>query len=131
MTTQDTKKKILVVEDELNIEKMCQRILAGEGFDVDLASNGELARDMINRQRYDLFIFDIRMPVVSGKDLYQWLKNNHPQLADKVIFTSGDVMSGDTKDFLEEVNQPILLKPFDSNDLKDIISRVASSKSGE
>ena len=58
---------------------------------------------------------------MNGKELYQWLKEKHPQQANGVIFTSGDVMHGDTQGFMEQAARPFLPKPFAPDELKAII----------
>lgn len=126
-TPGESVKRILIVEDEPAIVKMCQRVLSSDGIDVEVATNGKVAQDMIGAKQYDLFLIDIRMPIVSGKDLYEWLKKSHPQLAGRVIFTSGDVMSGDTKDFLERDGLSCLSKPFDSAELKAAVNGALNS----
>ena len=114
-------KKILVVEDEPAISDVCRRALTSEGFEVDIAVNGKVAQDMIAGKHYDLCLIDIRTPAMNGKELYQWLKEKHPQVANEVIFTTGDVMGGDTQYFLEQAARPFLPKPFAPNELKDIV----------
>lgn len=81
-------KRSLVVEDEPAIRVLCLRVLTGEGFEVDIAVNGKVAQDMIEKKQYDLCLLDIRTPVMTGNELYQWLKEKHPQLAGRVIFSS-------------------------------------------
>ena len=114
-------KRILIVEDEPAISDVCRRILTGEGFEMDIAVNGKVAQDMLKEKQYDLCLFDIRTPVMDGKELYQWLKEKHPQQASRVIFTTGDVMSGDTQSFLEQASRPFLPKPFTPAQLKAIM----------
>jgi CheY-like chemotaxis protein len=58
---------------------------------------------------------------MNGKELYQWLKEKHPQQASRVIFTTGDVMSGDTQNFLEQAARPFIPKPFTPAQLKAIM----------
>ena len=117
-------KRILVVEDEPAISDVCQRVLTGEGFEVDIAVDGKVAQDMIEEKRYDLCLIDIRTPTMNGKELYQWLKEKNPQLATRVIFTSGDVMGGDIQSFLEHAARPFLPKPFTPDELKAILREV-------
>ncbi len=114
-------KRILVVEDEPAICDLCQRVLTGEGFEVDIAVNGKVAQDMIEEKQYDLCLFDIKTPTMNGKELYQWLKEKHPQLASGVIFTTGDVMGGDIQDFLEQTGRLFLPKPFTPDELRAIM----------
>ncbi len=115
-------KRILVIEDELAICTLCQRVLTREGFEVDIAVNGKVAQDMIEKRQYDLCLIDIRMPVMTGKELYQWLQEKHPQLISMVIFTSGSVVTGDTQRFLEQTGRPSLPKPFTAAELIAIVN---------
>ena len=111
-------KKILVVEDEPAISDVCRRVLVTEGFEVDIAVNGKVAQGMIEKKRYDLCLIDIRTPTMNGKEFYQWLKEKHPQLSSRAIFTTGDVMGVDTQRFLEQAARPLLPKPFTPDELK-------------
>ncbi len=114
-------KRILVVEDELAISEACRRILTSEGFEVDIAVNGSVAQDMLEEKQYDLCLIDIRTPVMNGKELYLWLEEKHPKLASRVIFTTGDVMGGDTITSIEQTGRPFLPKPFTPDDLKAVV----------
>ena len=114
-------KRILIVEDEPVIGEFCQRTLIGEGFEIDIAVNGKVAQEMLVEKDYALCLIDIRTPVMNGKELYQCIKEKHPELIDGVVFTTGDLISGDTQGFLEQSGQPFLLKPFTPNELKTIV----------
>jgi DNA-binding response OmpR family regulator len=120
-------KKILVVEDEPAISDVCRRVLTSEGFKVDIAVNGKVAQDMIGKKEYDLCLIDIRTPKMNGKELYQWLKEKRPKLTNEVIFTTGDVMDGETQAFIEQSGKPFLPKPFTPDELKAVI-REASKR---
>ena len=114
-------KRILVVEDEASICNMCRRVLTRVGYEVDIAVNGRVAQDMIEEKQYDLCLADIRTPKMDGKELYRWLEKKYPQLSSRVIFTTGDVMSGDTQAFIEQSGKPFLPKPFTPDELKAVI----------
>jgi DNA-binding response OmpR family regulator len=58
---------------------------------------------------------------MNGMELYLWLEEKHPKLASRVIFTTGDVMSGDTQSFLEQAARPFLPKPFTPDELRAIL----------
>ncbi len=118
-------KRILVVEDEPEICKFCQRVLSGKGFEVDIAVNGKVAQDMIEKRQYSLFLFDIKLPLMNGRELYQWLKDEHPKQISKVIFTSGSVLDKDTQLFMEQTGRPFLPKPFTPDELRNIINKTA------
>ena len=114
-------KRVLVVEDEPAICDLCCRVLTGEGFEVDIAVNGKMAQEMIEKKQYDLCLLDIRLPTMNGRELYQWLQEKHPQLMNGAIFTTGSVIAGDTQSFLEQAARPFLPKPFTPGELKAIV----------
>ena len=117
-----TTKKILVVEDEPAISQVCLRTLTSEGFEVEIAVNGiEAQAQLQQRDDYDLILIDIRTPLMNGEQLYQFMQEKHPTLIKRVIFTTGDVMDGDTQSFLELAGRPFLPKPFTPDELKTIV----------
>jgi DNA-binding response OmpR family regulator len=125
-----TARRILVVEDEPTICRFCSQTLTGEGFEVDIAANGSIAEGRLGEKEYDLVLIDIRTPVMNGKQLYQSIVERRPALASRVIFTTGDVLGGDTKSFLEQSGRLFLPKPFTPDELKAIV-REALSRIGK
>ena len=67
--------KILVLEDDILFANTLEDFLTEEGFAVDLAFNGEECLDLNYENKYDLYIFDINVPKVSGLELLKQLKN--------------------------------------------------------
>ena len=121
-------KKILVVDDEAAICQVCRRALTSEGFEVDIAANGEMALGMLREKEYALILIDIRTPVMNGKELYQFIIGEHPELAERVIFTTGDVLGGDTQIFLEQASRPFLPKPFTPDELQTIVKETLAQR---
>jgi DNA-binding response OmpR family regulator len=113
--------RILVVEDEPVISRVCLQTLTNEGFKVDVAINGSIASGMLEQETYGLILIDIRTPVMNGKQLYEFIVQKHHELANRVIFTTGDVLGGDTESFLEESGRLCLAKPFTTNELKTVV----------
>jgi len=114
-------KRILIVEDEPGIRQVCQRALTSQGYHVDFATNGATATDMLMGEDYDLLLIDIKTPVMDGKEFYRNIEARYPKLQDRVIFTTGDVISNDTQSFLEQAGRPFLLKPFTPDELQAIV----------
>ena len=126
MSSSTRNKRILVVEDEPGIREVCWRTLASEEYQVDFASNGAIAEDILTEEDYDLIVIDIMTPVMSGKQLYECIKDRHPKFTDRVVFTTGDVISNNTKYFLEQSNRPFLLKPFTPDELRIVVGETLS-----
>ncbi len=58
--------KLLIVEDEKHQRELYAMEFEDEGYEVDQASNGKEAVDMVKNNKYDLVIMDIRMPEMDG-----------------------------------------------------------------
>jgi len=114
----------LVVEDEPLISRVCRKTLSSEGFEVDIAMNGLIAKDMVTKKDYDICLSDIRTPQMNGIEFYRYLEKEYPGMARKVIFTTGDVLSGNIDIFLQEVGSPFLPKPFLPDDLRKIVRKI-------
>ncbi len=112
-----------MVEDEPAIAEVCRRVLTEEGYETDVAVNGRVAQDMLEAREYDLCLIDIRTPAMNGEELFQWLKEKHPRIAKRVIFTTGDVMAGGTRGFLQQTARPFLPKPFTPAEIRTIIKK--------
>lgn len=56
---------------------------------------GVAALDLIQRERFDLVLTDIRMPRLDGPGLYRELTRRDPELARRLIFLTGDTLSPD------------------------------------
>jgi len=122
------KKSILVVEDEPVIAMVCTKTLSAEGFQVEVAANGKIALDILSQREYDLCLVDIRTPAMNGFELYEHLEKEHPEMAKRVVFSTGDVLSGNTKVFLERTNRPYLPKPFTPDELRTIVKTALGIK---
>ena len=67
--------RILVVDDEPSMRDMLRIVLRRDGYDVDVASNGKEALDLLKRAVFDLLLSDIRMADVSGVDVLRAAKD--------------------------------------------------------
>jgi len=100
---------------------MCQRVLAREGFEVDIAVNGTLAQEMVEKKQYHICLIDIRTPKMNGVELYQWLQKKYPEMAKQVIFTTGGVIDEKSIPFIEQSGRLFLPKPFTPGELTAIV----------
>jgi DNA-binding response OmpR family regulator len=115
-----------VVEDEPAIGSMCQRVLGREGFEVDIAVNGTLAQEMLEKKQYHICLIDIRTPKMNGVELYQWLQKKYPQMADHVVFTTGGVIDEKAIPFIEHSGRLFLPKPFTPGELTAIVKKAVT-----
>jgi DNA-binding response OmpR family regulator len=105
------------------IGNMCERVLTREGFEVDIAVNGILAQDMIKKRQYNICLIDVRTPEMNGTELYQWLQKKYPQMANRVVFTTGSVLDEKTMTFIKQSGRPFLPKPFTPDELIAVVKK--------
>ncbi len=70
------KKRILVADDEPNILQSVKLVLEEEGYEVLTAKDGEETLGLAQNEPLDLIILDIKMPKISGQEVYRLLKEN-------------------------------------------------------
>jgi len=118
------KRNILVVDDELAILDILRQVLRADGHRVDTALNGAVAMRKIDAERYDVIISDLRMPGMSGQELYEAILHRDPSLAKRVLFSTGDVVNTETNAFLERCGNNYLQKPFEIDALRRAVHDV-------
>lgn len=121
MVTENYKKRILAIDDEPIIIRVSVKVLTGEGFHVDVACNGLVAKEMAGKNEYDLYLSDIRTPAMNGMQFYEYLRQEQPGQEERVIFTTGDTMNPEVKRFLSDKKNLFLVKPFSPQELRMII----------
>jgi two-component system response regulator (stage 0 sporulation protein F) len=117
---------ILVVDDEENAREGLSKILSKEGYKVETAANGKEAIDSLKRQRYDLVITDMRMPLMDGFEVLREIKKMDENIGVIMITAYGEVES-----YLEAMNMgafEYINKPVRVNELKRVIAKVLEAR---
>ena len=109
--------RILVVDDEEGIRKLVSTILVKSGHVVDVTGDSVDAFEKLGSNTYDVIICDIRIPGMSGMEVYKLTLEAHPELTGKFIFITGDTSDETTRVFLEKNKLTYVTKPFDKNNL--------------
>jgi DNA-binding response OmpR family regulator len=119
--------RLFVVDDEPSIRAAITRFLTRRQWVVEEAEDGRIALDMLlhsEPDRYDVVMCDLRMPHVSGVELYRTLRVSRPDLVRRLLFSTGDVVSSDAADFLEESGRPVIEKPFELARLEELLQEI-------
>ncbi len=114
---------ILIVEDEPSIRAVLTRTISASGYQAQAVSDGKAALRKLAENVYDLLIVDLKMSGLSGRELYEIMKKSHPNMAKRVVFITGDVVTADTHDFLVSTGKPYLSKPFNPREIIDVIEK--------
>jgi CheY-like chemotaxis protein len=116
---------ILVVDDELAILEMLDRLLTKRGYRVETASSGAEAVERIAMGHdYDAILLDIFMPGQEGKATFDKIVRLRPDLTRRIIFITGDMTMPDTQAFLERTQASYVAKPFNLDELFATIQAV-------
>ena len=116
-----TKRKILVVDDEINVCKSIRQAILTEDYKVDMALSGEEALEMDKKELYDMVITDLMMPGISGVDLLTTLKNTRPHVI--VILVTGYPTIRTAVQSIKLGAFDYIPKPFTPVELRSLISR--------
>jgi PAS domain S-box-containing protein len=104
--------KILVVDDEREILDMLDEILSSAGHHVVVTSSGHEAIQILENQKFDLLVSDIKMPDIDGRRLVEIIKDRIPAMTDRILLITGDVLGPEIEEFADTHGLPFLEKPF-------------------
>jgi DNA-binding response OmpR family regulator len=110
-------KKILVVDDELNILKLIATRLKANNYDVVTASDGLYAIKKVYEEKPDLIILDIKMPVGGGMGVFEILKTNGDTMLIPVIFITAYPNEETQRKVLEMGAEDFIAKPLNIEEL--------------
>ncbi|QDM15705.1 GAF domain-containing hybrid sensor histidine kinase/response regulator [Tardiphaga sp. vice278] len=127
-----TQLKLLLVEDlEVN-QELIKAVLEGLGHQIDVASNGAEAIEMIQSVRYDLVFMDIQMPVVDGLTATRAIRNSdHESRAVPIIAMTANVLPKQIIAFKDAGMDDHVGKPFKLAEIVSVIARWVGPAHGE
>ena len=121
------KPKVLVVEDEEALAKVLKMRLEIEGFEVRTAGDGREALRLIGRQRPDIVVCDLMMPVMDGKEVTRVIKSDAKLKSIPVLILSALKRDKDVNEVMALGADGFAAKPFDSKELtkriRDLLKR--------
>lgn len=118
--------RILVVEDELDLQEAIADGLRLNGYAVDTCDNGEDAFELLFVENYDLVILDINLPKMDGLEVLNKIRDEKPQL--KVLILSAKSSVDDKVKGLDLGANDYLAKPFDFAELNARIRNLLRRK---
>ena len=126
--------KILIIDDERSIRNSLKEILDDEGYDVDVAENGQQGVEMVEKEKYDVIFCDIKMPVMDGVETLAKLTSMGIDSA--VVMISGHADVATAVDCIKKGAFDFIEKPLDLNRIlitiknaKDKVHLVKETKS--
>jgi DNA-binding NtrC family response regulator len=110
---------ILVMEDEANVAKGLEMVLAEEGYHVALAATGHEAIDSFGQKQFDLLVADLRLPDMDGMDVIKMVKEKWPHT--EVVVITGYSSVNSVVNSMKLGAYDYLAKPFTEEQIKESI----------
>jgi len=117
---------VLVIDDKENVRDMLSKTLETEGFEVDVAGDGELGIDKAKDRRFDLVLTDLKLPRMDGLDVLSNLKELDPEIAVIVMTAYGTIETA--VQAMKKGAFDYLAKPFDPDHLCVLIKRALENR---
>lgn len=113
---------ILVADDEEALRTALDRYLLSEGHAVVAVGSGsEAIWRGEGDEHFDVVLLDLRMPDVSGEDVFERWRRERPDLSERVVFITGDIVSADLQGFLRGSGRPYIAKPFEFSSILEVL----------
>ncbi len=106
---------LLVVEDNVINQKIAVAALNKLGYHADVADNGKIAIDMVEQKEYQLILMDVQMPIMSGFEATQILRQRRVSIP--IIAMTANAIKGDKEKCIEAGMDDYISKPFRQKEL--------------
>lgn len=116
--------RALILDDEESIRTFLRKALTAAGFDAVVAADGQTAVSAVRDGPIDVALVDHRMPGMTGIEAFEEAVAARPELAERWLFMSGDVLNPDLQAFTEAHRLPLLAKPFDLATVNEAVSEI-------
>ena len=116
-------KKILIVDDDSGVCNSLAMLLRGEGYSVDAATDSGEAVVLIEKDRYDVCLFDYKMKGLNGKDLLKITKNVNPQCSVFIVSAMFNLEELCKKEIKSSLVTGVVSKPFD---VEEVLQKIAA-----
>jgi DNA-binding response OmpR family regulator len=115
--------QVLIVEDEPDVLLLLENRVRAAGHDVESATDGETAMDILEERRPAVIVLDWMMPRVSGIEVLERLRADDPEHAVKVLMLTAKSQQTDIDRAYAAGADDYIVKPFSS---RDLIERIAA-----
>ena len=118
-------KRLLVVDDEAEMQRVFRKVLKRPGFEVDTVSSAAQALELVRKRKYDLLLIDIRMTSMDGLELLVKLHDMTPETRAIIITGSPSIYTARRSRALGAYDY--LTKPISIDELNDAVEKALSS----
>lgn len=115
---------VLLIEDEPAVMAYVQAALERSGYPVVCCESGVEALRLLENGSFVGIVSDMRTPGgVDGGQVHAWIVRNRPDLANRLVFITGDIANEETVATLRETGAPCVEKPFRVQQFIDVVAK--------
>ncbi len=116
------KGRILIVEDEMHLRNILEKLLVDNGCAVDVASTGKAAITKVKKKTYDVIITDLRLPGISGQEMILRIEKMNTNV--KFIIISGYQLNAELEAKIKKGVYTFFEKPFVNKEVVAEVNRL-------
>lgn len=120
--------RALLVDDEPDVAEAVTAMLVKEGMRVVHAATATEGLALLESEHWDAVFLDVRLPDLSGPEIYRRLAETNPALAQRVVFVTGGVWRSDSRLRQELPPQPVLAKPCTQDDVRRVLRQLRAQR---
>ncbi|MFH1957379.1 MAG: ATP-binding protein [bacterium] len=114
-------KKVLIIDDEISITKLCRSIINGMGLFCDTAATAEEGLKALKKNRYLLILLDMDLPLMSGMDMLEKVRVLYPKI--QVVIITGKATVENAVEAMKKGACDYVTKPFEIDELRIPVKR--------
>jgi CheY-like chemotaxis protein/HPt (histidine-containing phosphotransfer) domain-containing protein len=122
--------RLLLAEDNPINQKVAKLMLSQLGYTADLAVNGREAVELVSRNRYDVVLMDVQMPVLDGLAAAVEIRSRWPDASDRprLVAMTANAMAGDRERCIEGGMDDYVAKPIRVDHIRSALERVLAER---
>lgn len=117
--------RILVVEDDLDLQRLYAKILQYGGYEVAVLGRGDDVLTTLQENLPDVLVLDVLLPGVDGREILTYIRNQPQGQAVKIVALSGDPRALDYPEM--KLADEIIMKPLGMDELLELIAGLVTS----
>lgn len=119
-------KKILIAEDNIVLREVLRFNLERAGFTVASVPSGDAAAKILSEESFDVMLTDCDMPNISGIELCRIVREEHKNLAMRIVMCTARAMEMDSQELMRRFDLAgVLHKPFSMKQVIEVVSQEA------
>ncbi|MCP1338839.1 response regulator transcription factor [Idiomarina sp. M1R2S28] len=121
--------RILIVEDDTVLRELLEFLLQREGYETQCCNDGSAAQEWLQTYTPDLVLLDLQLPIVSGAQLIQWLRDRESSYQLPILVLTSLQEDDDIANALDSGANDYMVKPFQPKELQARIRKLLNIRS--